>query len=39
VAKTFRYLDKEEIDQGRRDAIKANKAKNPSAAGGEVGKK
>ena len=39
VAKTFRYLDKEEIDQGRREAIKANKAKNPSAAGGEVGKK
>ncbi len=39
VAKTFRYLDKEEVDQGRREAIKANKGKNPAGAGGEVGKK
>jgi len=39
VAKTFRYLDKEEIDQQRREAAKAKQAKNPSGAGGEVAKK
>lgn len=33
VAKTFRYLDQEEIEQGRREALKAKQGRNPAAAG------
>ena len=39
VAKTFPSLDKDEIDQGRRETIQANKAQKPPDAGGPGGKK
>ena len=39
VAKTFRYLDKDEVEQNRRESAKTKPGAKPAGAGGEVGKK